>query len=141
MTFQDAQIDPDSRVLDRALPAIARLQASLANEHEALTLALHSTNLLETLTNLGHGIAEEREHFDALELIAPRSWAAENLHSKIISWLLDPSAHHRQAGHFISALLRSTMALPRLLDADWSAAQVSQEWGTSPTVSKATLTS
>ena len=129
MTVQDAETDPDSQLLDRALPAIAQLETSLANEREASRSAIHSANLLDTLTNLGHAIAEETEQLDALDLIAPGMWAAEEFHSRIISWLLDPSAHHRQAGHFIAALLNSTMAPPRLLDADWSAAQVCQEWG------------
>ena len=128
MTIQDAETDSDSQLLDRALPAIARLGASLADEHEAARLALHSANLLDALTNLGHASAEESEQLDALDLIAPGRWAAEEFHSKIISWLLDPAAHHRQAGHFIASLLSSTMAPPRLLDADWSAAQVYQEW-------------
>ena len=128
MTIQDAETDPDSQLLDRALPAIARQGASLTDEHEAARLALHSPNLLDALTNLGHTIAEESEQLDALDLIAPRRWAEEEFHSKIISWLLDPAAHHRQAGHFIASLLSSTMAPPRLLDADWSAAQVIQEW-------------
>ena len=128
MTVQDAESDPDSQLLDRALPAIARLEAFLADEREASRLAVNSANLLDTLTNLGHAISEESEEMDALDLIAPRSWAAEAFHSRIISWLLDPSAHHRQAGHFIAALLNATMAPPRLLTADWSAAQVLQEW-------------
>ena len=128
MTVQDAETDPNSQLLDRALPAIARLEASLADEREASRLAVHSANLLDTLTNLGHAIAEESEEMDALDLIAPRSWAAEAFHSRIISWLLNPSAHHRQAGQFIAALLNATMAPPRLLTADWSAAQVCQEW-------------
>ena len=128
MTVQDADTDPNSQLLNRVLPAIARLEASLADEREVSRLAVHSANLLDTLTNLGHAIAEESEEMDALDLIARCMWRAEAFHSRIISWLLDPSAHHRQAGRFIAALLSSTMAPPRLLDADWSAAQVSQEW-------------
>ena len=128
MTVQDAETDPDSQPLVRALTAIARLEASLADEREASRLAVHSANLLDTLTNLGHAIAEESEEMDALDLIAPDMSADEKLNSRIIKWLLDPSAHHRQAGHFIAALLNSTMAPPRLLDADWSAAQACQEW-------------
>ena len=114
MTVQDAETDPNSQLLDRVLPPIARLEASLADEREASRLALHSANLLDTLTNLGHAIAEESEQLDALDLIAPGMWSAEEFHSRIISWLLDPSAHHRQAGHFIAALLNATMAPPRL---------------------------
>ncbi len=128
MTVQDAETDPDNQLLDQALPAIAQMEASLADEREAARLDVHSANLLNNLTNLGHAIAEESEEMDALDLIAPSSWAAEAFHSRIIRWLLDPSAHHRQAGHFIAALLNSTMAPPRLLDADWSAAQACQEW-------------
>ena len=128
MTVQDAETDPNSQLLDQALPAIARLEASLADERETSRLAVHSANLLDTLTNLGHAIAEESEQLDALDLIAPSRWAAEEFHSSIISWLLDPSAHHRHAEHFIAALLDSTMAPARLLDANWGAAQVSQEW-------------
>ena len=128
MTVQDAETDPNSQLLSRTLPAIAQLETSLANEHEASRSAIHSANLLDTLTNLGDAIAEESEQLDALDLIAPGMWAAEEFHSRIISWLLDLSAHHRQAGHFIAALLNSTMAPLRLLDADWSAAQVFQEW-------------
>ena len=128
MTVQDAETDPDSQPLDRALTAIAQVEASLADEREASRLAVHSANLLDTLTNLGHAIAEESEEMDALDLIAPDMSADEKLNSRIIKWLLDPSAHHRQAGHFIAALLNSTMAPPRLLDADWSAAQACQEW-------------
>ena len=128
MTVQDAGAAPNSQLLDKALPAITRLEASLADEREALRLDLHSSNLLDALTNLNHTIAEEREQLDALDLIAPGKWAAEEFHSRIISWLLDPSEHHRQAGHFIAVLLNSTMAPPRLLAADWSAAQVWQEW-------------
>ena len=128
MTVQDAEADPDNQLLDRALPAIARLEASLADEREAARLAVHSANLLDTLTNLGHAIAEESKQLDALDLISPGMWRAEEFHSRVIRWLLDPSAHHRQAGHFIAALLNSTMAPPRLLDADWSAAQALREW-------------
>ena len=128
MTVQDAETNPDSRLLDQALPAIARLELSLAQEREALSSAVHSADLLDTLTILGHAITEESEEMDALDLIAPHSWAAEEFHSRIISWLLDPSAHHRQAGHFIAALLNATMAPPRLLDANWSTAQIIQEW-------------
>ena len=128
MTVQDAETDPDSQLLDRALPSIARLEASLADERDALRLAVHSANLLDALTNLGHAIAEESEEMDALDRIAPDMSADEKLNSRIIKWLLDPSAHHRQAGHFIAALLNATMAPPRLLDADWSAAQACQEW-------------
>ena len=128
MTVQDAQTDPDDQLLDRALPAITQIEESLADEREASRLALHAWDLLDTLTNLGHAIAEEHGQLDALELIAPGRSAAEEFHSGIISWLLDPSAHHRQAGHFIAALLNATMAPPRLLAADWSTAQVLQEW-------------
>ena len=128
MTVQDAETDPNSQLLDRAMPAIARLEASLADEHEASRLALHSANLLDTLTNLGHAIAEESEQLDALDLIAPDMSADEKLNSRIISWLLKPSAHHRQAGHFIAALLNATMAPTPLLAADWSTAQVFLEW-------------
>ena len=128
MTVQDAETEPDNQLLDRALPAIARLEASLADEREVSRLAVHSANLLDTLTNLGHAIAEESEEMDALDLIAPGMWRAEEFHSRIIRWLLDPSAHHRQAGHFIAALLNSTMAPPRLLDVDWSTAQALREW-------------
>ena len=128
MTVQDAETDPNSQLLRRALPAIAQLETSLADERESSRSAIHSANLLDTLTNLGHAIAEETEQLDAIDLIAPGMWAAEELHSRIIRWLLDPSAHHRQADHFIAALLNSTMAPLRLLDADWSTAQVCQEW-------------
>ena len=128
MTVQYGETDPDNQLLDRALPAIARLEASPVGEREALSSAVHSADLLDIVTILGRAIAEENEEMDALDLIAPRSWAAEEFHSRIISWLLDPSAHHRQAGHFIAALLNATMAPPQLLDADWSAAQVIQEW-------------
>ena len=128
MTVQDAETDPNSQLLDRAMPAIARLEASLADEHEASRLALHSANLLDTLTNLGHAIAEESEQLDALDLIAPDMSADEKLNSRIISWLLKPSAHHRQAGHFIAALLNATMAPTPLLATDWSTAQVFLEW-------------
>ena len=127
MTVQDAETDPNSQLLDRVLPPIARLEASLADEREASRLAIHSANLLDTLTNLSHAIAEESEQMDALDIIAPGMWSAEEFHSRIISWLLDPSAHHRQARHFIAALLNATIAPPRLLAADWSAAQVLQE--------------
>ena len=129
MTTQDAEADPNSQLLNRVLPAIARLEASLASKRETLRLAFHSANLLDTLTKLSHTIAEEGERMDALDLIAPGMWRAEEFHSRIISWLLDPSAHHRQAGHFIATLLNATMAPPRLFDADWSTAQVLQEWG------------
>ncbi len=128
MTVQGAETDHNSQLLDRALPAIARLEASLADERAASRLAVHSANLLDTLTNLGHDIAEENEEMDALDLIVHRSWADETFHSRIIRWLLDPSAHHQQAGHFIAALLNATMAPPSLLDADWSAAQALREW-------------
>lgn len=112
MTIQDSETDPDNQLLDRVLPAIALLEASLADEREASHDAVHSAHLLDMLTDLGHAIAEENEEMDALDLLAPRSWAAEEFHSRIISWLLDPSAHHRQAGHVIAALLNATMAQP-----------------------------
>ena len=128
MTVQDAETDPDNQLLARALPAIARLEASLADGRGALSSAVHAANLLDALTNLASAIAEESEEMDALDLIARDMWRAEEFHSRVIRWLLDPSAHHRQAGHFIASLLNSTMAPPRLLDADWSAAQACQEW-------------
>ena len=54
MTVQDAGAAPNSQLLDKALPAITRLEASLADEREALRLDLHSSNLLDALTNLNH---------------------------------------------------------------------------------------
>ena len=83
---------------------------------------------MQSLTDLRSAIVAERDQFDALDLIAPGRLAAEELHSRIISWLLNPSAHHRQAEFFIAALLNETMAPPQLLSVDWSAAQVRQEW-------------
>ena len=65
-------------------------------------------NLFDALTDLGHAIAAEGEQMDALDLIAPDMYSNENFRSRIISWLLDPSAHHRQAGQFIAALLRES---------------------------------
>ena len=128
MTIPDTEIDLQDQLLNRALPAIAQLEASLTNEREASRLAIHSPELLKSLTDLRRAIVEERDQLDALDLIAPRGWAAEELHSRIISWLLEPSAHHRQAGHFIAALLNATSAPCRLLAADWSNARVQQEW-------------
>ena len=128
MTIEDTGTDSDSQLLDRVLPAIARLEVSLAEEREASHDTVHSAHLLDTLTILGHAIAEESEEMDALNLIAPDKAADEILNSRIISWLLDPSAHHRQAGHFIAALLNATTAPPRLLESDWGAAQVIPEW-------------
>ena len=128
MNVQIAETAHYSQLLDRALPAIARLEVSLDEEHEALSSAVHSLDLLDTLTKLGHAIAEENKELDSLKIIAQDMYSDEKFHSRIISWLLDPAAHHRQAGHFIIALLKATMAPPRLLDADWSAAQVIQEW-------------
>ena len=95
MTIQDAESDPDNQLMDRALPAMARLEASLADERESSRLGILSANFLDALTNLGHAIAEESEQLDALDLIAPGRWAAEEFHSKIISWILDPEAHHQ----------------------------------------------
>jgi len=65
-------VEPDKQLLDRALPAIAGLGASLDHERDALRLALHSANLLDALTNLSHAVAEERGQLDAIDLIAPR---------------------------------------------------------------------
>ena len=128
MTITDDNIDPHDQLLNRALPAIAQLETSLTDEREASRLALHSPDLLKSFTDLSHAIVEERDQLDALDLIAPRGWTAEELHSRIISWLLEPSARHRQAGHFIAALLNATSPPPKLLSADWSVAQVHQEW-------------
>ena len=128
MTIQDAKADADNQLLERALPAIARLDASLADERASTRLADHSANLLDSLSKLGQAIADENEQLDALDFIAPGMWRTEEFHSKMISWLLNPSAHHQQARHFIVALLSSTLAPPRLLDADWSTAKVCQEW-------------
>lgn len=100
MTFQDTETDSGDQLLDQALPAIARLEAYLA---------------------------EERGQLDAIDLIAPRRWDYEEFHSRIIDWLLDPSAHHGQAESFIGALLDATAAPQKMLDADWSAAQVCRE--------------
>ena len=128
MTVEAAQIDPNSQLLDRALPAIAQLEASLTATHEASRLAIHSAEFLDALTNLNHAIIRERKQMDAIDIISPGLWAVEEFHSRIFSWLLDPSAPHRQAEHFIAALLDATKAPPQLHAADWSAAQVSQEW-------------
>ena len=128
MTIPSTKIDPHDQLLNRALPALAQLETSLTDEREASRLAIHSPDLLKSFTNLSHTIVEERDQLDALDLIAPRGWAAEELHSRIISWLLEPSAHHGQAGHFTAALLNATSAPPKLLNADWSVARVHQEW-------------
>ena len=71
MTVSDAETDPDSQLLHRTLPAIARLETSLDDDREAARSAVHSADLLDALTNLGHAIAEESEEMDALDLIAP----------------------------------------------------------------------
>ena len=128
MTNPSAETDPQDQLLNQALPAIAQLEASLTDEREAASLAIHSPDLMKYIIDLDHVIVEERDQLDALDLIAPRGWASEELHSRIISWLLEPSAHHRQAGHFIAALLKATSAPSRLFTADWSTARIQQEW-------------
>ena len=128
MTIPGTENDPNYQPLHRALPMIEQLETSLTDERESSRLAIHSPSLLNSLTDLGRAIVEERDELDALDLVVPRGWAAEELHSRIVSWLLDPSAHHQQAGHFITALLNATSAPSKLLAADWSNAQVEQEW-------------
>lgn len=54
MAVQDDQIYPDRQMLNRTLPAIAKLEASWADEHGAPRLALSSARLLETFANLIH---------------------------------------------------------------------------------------
>ena len=85
MTIPDDNIEPQERLLNRALFAIAQLETSLTYEHEASRLAIHSPHLLKSFTDLSHAIVEERDQLDALDLIAPRGWAAEELHSRVIS--------------------------------------------------------
>ena len=128
MTIESAQIGLNSQLLDQAIPAIAQLEASLANEQEAMRLAIHSPDLLDALANLNHAIIQDSAQMDAIDLIKPKRWADEEFHSDIISWLLDPSAHHRQDEHFIAALLRDTKAPPQMLAANWSASRIIQEW-------------
>ena len=155
MIAHDAPADLSPQLMDKALPAIALLEARLAEEREAKRLSFHSASFLDSLTSLNQAIVQEREslrlavqsaslldaltslnhailkecdQMDAIDLISPRLWEYEEFHSRIVSWLLNPSAHHRQAGHFISALLNATMAPSQLLSADWSVAQVRQEW-------------
>ena len=127
MAVPDDQIYPDNQLLDRAVPTIARLEASLADEHEATRLALNSANLLETLTNLSGVIADERGRMDALEFIVAGGWSAEEFHFWVISCLLDSAAHHGQAWLFIAALLDATSVPSRLLTADWNTARVHRE--------------
>ena len=120
--------EPDSQLLYRALTAIAEMEASLAGERESSLLAVHSSSLLDALTNIGRVIGEERKRLDAIELIAPDMYSNERFHSRIISWLLDQEAHHGQAAQFTAALLKDTMAPPQFLIEDWSAAKIIQEW-------------
>ena len=53
--------------------------------------------------------------------------SAEETHSRILAWLLNPRENHRLGAAFLNRFLAATMPLAES-DADWSAAQVQREW-------------
>ena len=89
------------------------------------------------LAELGHLLEERRSEFDALTFLG--LWASEEVHSKILAWLLDPWGSHGAGDRFLRGFLRESAAAATAAGVyigdlddesafEWSATRVRQEW-------------
>ena len=91
----------------------------------------------QDLAQLEQLLEERRSEFDALTFLG--IYASEEVHSRILAWLLDPKESHGAGDHFLRGFLRGTaMIAPADSEYvgdpvdesayDWSATRVRQEW-------------
>ena len=66
--------------------------------------------------------------FDLFEIL--NIYGSEEVHSRVLAWLLDPRQNHRLRDHFLKAFLADTGCVEEqvLHNQDWSEATVVREW-------------
>ena len=91
----------------------------------------------QDLARLEQLLEERRSEFDALTFLG--IYASEEVHSRILAWLLDPKESHGAGDHFLRGFLRGTATtapadgeyVGDLVDEsafNWSATKVQREW-------------
>ena len=89
------------------------------------------TNFAVDNTALGELLSVKdvrRSEFDLFEIL--NIYWREEVHSRVLAWLLDPRRNHRLGDHFLKAFLADTGCVEEqvLHNQDWSEATVVREW-------------
>ena len=111
------------------------------SENTATLQALRDFVANPDLAELQRLIAEQKSQpgeFDLFEVIRPRLWEYEDVHSNVLAWLLNPSESHGVGDYFLRNFLMTTVtqaesrgigtaASVHITKADWSDTAVHRE--------------
>ena len=121
--------------LESVVPDLEELEGSLATDRCGRVLALEQFALSEPLKELEKLVAEQRKEFDALDFVGQLRmgsgkplWGDEEFQSNLLAWLLDPQSNHGTAIISSGPSCGRLMRRRKMLEADWSAAEVHREW-------------
>ena len=106
---------------------LAELERLLAGEKQAQIAALErfaTASDLETLRELAE---EQRTEFDPFQML--NLWRREDIHSRVLTWLLGPNNNHGLSDYFLKQFLsRVGLSSEDIESFDWTPAESQREW-------------
>ena len=115
------------------MPALKRLAQLLAEGNAGKLQALRDFSInnpdLQRLEELLAEAKAQPAEFDLFEVIRPKLWEYEDVHSNVLAWLLDPRANHGFGDCFLKHFVLAAGPPSGIeIAGDWSEAKSQQEW-------------
>ena len=106
---------------------LAELERLLAGEKQAQIAALERFATASDLKTLRELAEEQRTEFNPFETL--NLWWREDIHSRVLTWLLDPNNNHGVGDYFLKKFLRLVGLSSEAIDSvDWTPAESQREW-------------
>ena len=131
MQTNDAETAEQIAALESVVPNLERLGNLLAYENQAILKALQDfASYNSDLQRLEQMLAEAKAQpaeFDLFEVL--NLWWQEDVHSRVLTWLLDPNNSHGVGEYFLKTFL-AHLDLPDCIrkTTDWSKSESQREW-------------
>ena len=131
MQINDVETTDQVAVLESVVPNLERLGNLLAYENQAILKALQdfasdNSDLQRLEQMLAEAKAQPAE-FDLFEVL--NLWWQEDVHSRVLTWLLGPNNSHGVGEYFLKTFL-AHLDLPDCIrkTTDWSKSESQREW-------------
>ncbi len=131
MQTNDAENAGQTVALERLVPELANMERLLADARVSKLRALRDFATdnpdLQRLEELLAEAKARPAEFDLFELL--NLWWQEDIHSRTLTWLLDPNGNHGVSDYFLKIFLLASGSLSGYDTAgDWSKAESQREW-------------
>lgn len=112
---------------DFAATGLAKLERLLTQANQAQIAVLERFAIASDLKTLRELAEEQRTEFDPFEML--NLWWREDIHSRVLTWLLGPNNNHGIGDYFLKKFLRRVgLSSEAIESVDWTPAESQREW-------------